>query len=87
MISLAERPRASQQTGPRSTDGLFHLQLISTSRAGLAGTSSQTVPSCAQPGLLRGPRLGSGSRRKAQGLSHEAWKSEFWLFNHLDLHN
>lgn len=55
---------------------------MSTSRAGLAGTSRQTVPSCAQPGLLRGPRLGSEGRRQAQGLSCEAWKSELRPFNH-----
>lgn len=40
-------------------------------------------PVSARP--TQGTRLGSGSRRNAQGLSHEACKLEVWLFNHSDL--
>lgn len=39
------------------------------------------------PGLLRGPMLWFESRRQAQGLRQEAWKSGIWLFNHLELYD
>lgn len=84
MISLAERPPCL------SADWTLQYRWTVSPSINLyqqGWTCRYQQLNCPPPGLLKGPRLGSGSRRDAQGLSHEAYKLEVWLFNHSDLHD